>query len=212
MEKQIEPRRFLTANAELHIGNQSENGLPQIGGYAARFLVWSQVIGWGFREMIEPQAFDNVMDLVGSGKMDVMARVQHEGGLALLGRTSNKTLTVWVDKQGLRYLVQPPDTQAGRDTVELVRRGDIAKSSFAFVVGKERSIPAIGTEPETRIIEDIAELIDVSPVDDPAYTQTSVEILRAFERARECPPVDWGKRVQRMNTHEAREDALRILR
>src|SRR5678815_5681055 len=101
-----------------------------IGGYAAVFDTESRVLGGrgGFREIVRPGAFDRSLR---EGN-DVIARANHQSEL-LLGRTSSGTVRLTVDPKGLRYEIDMPDTTAGRDTMEYVRRGDIHESSFAFM-------------------------------------------------------------------------------
>ena len=70
---------------------------------------------------------------------------------------------------GLYYRAQLSDTQAGRDLYEMIKRGDINQSSFAFMIDKE-SNDADGV----RVIEKVSKLIDVSPVTYPAYQAASV--------------------------------------
>ena len=41
-------------------------------------------------------------------------------------------LRLWTDQRGLGYEIDVPDTTAGRDILEYVRRGDVRHSSFAF--------------------------------------------------------------------------------
>src|SRR5690606_39354727 len=50
-------------------------------------------------EVIRPGAFDETL----AEKPDVSARVQHQGGLMAIGRTTNGTLRLKTDKQGLQY-------------------------------------------------------------------------------------------------------------
>jgi HK97 family phage prohead protease len=51
----------------------------------------------------------------------------------VLGRNKSGTLRLSVDGIGLRYEIDPPDTQAARDLIESLRRGDVSGSSFAFL-------------------------------------------------------------------------------
>ena len=112
-----------------------------------------------------------------ASKPDVSARIQHEGGLMTIGRTTNGSLRIHEDKRGLFYEVTPPDTQAGRDIVELVRGGYIDRSSFAFTLRGDRESPEkwhFDQEPPLRELLRL-ELHDVAPVDGPAYEATSVQ-------------------------------------
>ena len=101
-----------------------------IRGYAAVYNSDSEWMG-GFYEQIEMGAFDDVMD------NDVRAYLNHDENL-LLGRVSSGTLRIGTDKRGLFYEVDLPNTTYANDLVELMKRGDINQSSFAFLIGEDR--------------------------------------------------------------------------
>ena len=143
-----------------------------IGGYAAVFNTASRNLG-GFVEVIDPKAFN---DSAGRGWPDVLARYNHDDNL-VLGTTRARTLRLEVDEVGLRYEVDVPESRG--DVLELVSRGDVAKSSFAFRVvgpdGERWRVNDLGV-PERRVLN--AQLVDVAPVNSPAYVDTSVGALR----------------------------------
>jgi HK97 family phage prohead protease len=150
---------------------------PVIVGYAAVFNSLSQDLG-GFREIVRQGAFDKAL----AEKQDVSARIQHQSGLTTIGRTGNNTLRLSVDDHGLRYELTPPNTQAGRDILELVRSGMINKSSFAFTVRENGERWVWESTPPVRELLSV-DLYDVAPVDGPAYLDTSVSI-RSYEQAK----------------------------
>lgn len=157
----------------------SEEG--KITGYAAVFDSESENLG-GFREVVRRSAFDRAI----SEKTDTVARAHHKSE-HLLGRVSNGTLSLVVDERGLRYEVVMPNTTAGRDTLEYIKRGDIKHSSFAFTV------PKGGDLWEKRASDGVAlrelidvNLMDVAPVIGPAYEATVVS-ARALEEAKAEP-------------------------
>ena len=121
--------------------------------------------GW-FRERIDPHAFDG--DAITG---DIRALFNHDRN-QVLGRTSAKTLRVWVDEKGLAYRIDLPDTQLGHDLAVSVDRGDISQSSFAFWTVKEDVLPEKGRS-DLRILKRVL-VDDVSPVTVPAYTGTDV--------------------------------------
>lgn len=142
-----------------------------ISGYAAVFDKETVIGGgsWGFREVIAPTAFDEAIE-----RDDVRALFNHNPDI-LLGRTKSGTLRLDVDKKGLKYDVDLPDTAAAKDVRTLIKRGDVSGSSFAFRVDEDEwdeSDAKKGKLPLRRILR--AELFDVSPVTYPAYPQTSV--------------------------------------
>lgn len=144
----------------------------KIRGTAAVYNKLSGDLG-GFNEIIEPGFFENVLN------NDVRALVNHDENM-ILGRTSNRTLILKDNESGLDVKIKPPNTQTGKDTVELIRRGDINQMSFAFKVkqpGGDKWIQGSNGK-TTRILKrgGAAALYDVSVVTFPAYPQTSVSV------------------------------------
>ena len=136
-----------------------------VEGYAAVFNSTTDL--GSFQERIAPGAFSDVLD------DDVRLLINHDG--VPLARTSNNTLSLKEDEDGLYYRAHLSDTQAGRDLYTMIQRGDISQSSFAFTISEE-SVDEDGV----RVIEKVERLIDVSPVTYPAYQAASV-----FARAEE---------------------------
>ena len=159
------------------------NGTHVLTGYAAvynRFSLPLREGGSSFREVILPGAFDRILTRQ-RGNEDVVALLNHDSNL-ILGRTSSGTLELSSDDKGLRYTVTPPDTQVGRDTLELVRRRDLRGSSFAFAVDEKGQHWTSDDEGSVREIRDVAMLADVSVVLTPAYPASSVAVAqRSYE-------------------------------
>jgi HK97 family phage prohead protease len=135
-----------------------------IGGYAAVFNKPSQNLG-GFVEEVDPSFFN---DSRGKGWPNVVARFNHDDSY-LLGTTAGSTLRLNVDGTGLDYTVDPPEARA--DIVELVNRGDIRQSSFAFITHEDEWGVTDQNFPKRRLLS--GTLVDVSPVVSPAYLDTS---------------------------------------
>lgn len=157
----------------------SNGGVGTVAGYAAKFNKLSRNLG-GFVEQIAPGAFAKSL---GDG-VRVLARYNHE---TLLGTTDAGTLRVWADDEGLAYEVDLPDTTTGRDVAALAARGDVRFSSFAFHVppgGDEWGF----TEQDfpLRTLTGV-HLVDVAPVDDPAYLDTTSG-LRSLAESRGLDP------------------------
>jgi HK97 family phage prohead protease len=140
-----------------------DNG-KSIGGYAAVFNKPSQNLG-GFVEEVDPNFFN---DSRGKGWPNVVARYNHDDAY-LLGTTAGSTLRLSVDGTGLDYEVLPPEARG--DIVELVKRGDIRQSSFAFVTHEDEWGVTDQNFPKRRLIS--GTLVDVAPVVSPAYLDTS---------------------------------------
>ena len=142
-------------------------------GYAAVFDSWSEDLG-GFRETIAPGAFARTL------KRDRNLRMfLNHNTDSLLATTRAKTLTLTEDDKGLLAEARLPDTSLGRDTAELLRRGDIDSMSFGFQVDpKNQRWSEDGTE---RTLNEIR-LFEVSPVTGwPAYPATSASVRELAE-------------------------------
>lgn len=152
---------------------------PKIRGLAASYGKWSLDLG-GFKEMIEPGAFDRVLS---RKNLDVVAFFDHDG--QPLGRTTSGTLRLALDDRGLNYENDPPDTQLGRDVVTLIRRRDLFGSSFAFTVEPKGEVWAHDEKGNTtRTIREFSGLYDVSVVTHAAYGKATSVAVRALERWR----------------------------
>lgn len=159
-------RRFTPGQVEVRAASEKRT----IGGYAAKFNKPSQNLG-GFIEVISPSAFNRSR---GNGFPDVLARYNHDDNM-LLGTTTARTLQLDIDEVGLLYSVDLP--QARADVYELVQRGDVGKSSFAFrVIGDDGDEWGLSDQnfPQ-RTLHSVA-LYDVAPVNVPAYNDTTTAV------------------------------------
>lgn len=181
---EIEKRTISLEGMEL----RSDEGHPVLEGYAA---VFNQATNLGsFDEVIAPGAFRKTL---GAGP-DVRATIEHEGGLTTIGRTLNSTLFLAEDGKGLRVKIFPPDTQAGRDAVTLIRGGFVNQMSFAFRVPKGGDEWKAGKD--GRSLRTLKEVDlhdgDVAVVSYPAYPTTSVEARAMAEEMATVDSVDAG--------------------
>jgi len=78
--------------------------MKKIAGYAAVFNSESYSVG-NFVEMIAKKAFEKSIK-----RDDIRALFNHDPNFPL-GRLKARTLTLSEDDKGLRYKVEPPDTQ-----------------------------------------------------------------------------------------------------
>jgi HK97 family phage prohead protease len=173
--------RHVAPNGRLRVERRAD-GKPVIVGYAACFHrqgdpgteynLYDDVV-----ERILPGCFDRAI----REKQDVRGCYNHDAN-AILGRTRAGTMRLSVDSTGLRYEIDPPDTQTARDLMESIKRGDVTGSSFAFQ-------PAPGGVKTSRIgdvmVRELADvdLFDVGPVVYPAYAATSAALRAAAQRA-----------------------------
>lgn len=154
-------RRYTLVPVEL----RARGDKRAIGGYAAVFSSPSQNLG-GFVEVVERSFFNKSR---GDGWPDVMARYNHDDNM-LLGTTGGGTLRLEVDDTGLLYEVDVPSARA--DVMELVERGDVRKSSFAFRAFEDDWTMTDQGFPQRTLVS--GQLVDVAPVNVPAYESTSV--------------------------------------
>ena len=138
----------------------------RLEGYAATFGSEARI--GSFVETIAPGAFRSAL----SG--DVLALMDHDPA-RVLGRTRSGTLRLVEDSRGLSFSLDVPDTQAGRDALELAQRGDLGGMSFGFLVppggedwtGDKRTLRAV----------DLKEISVVSAW--PAYPDTEIALRNA---------------------------------
>ncbi|PHM31295.1 HK97 family phage prohead protease [Xenorhabdus innexi] len=179
-----------------------ENQPTRIVGYGSVFNSRSEPL-WGFREIIKPGAFDEVLN------DDVRGLFNHDPNF-ILGRSTSGTLALSVDDTGLCYDITAPDTQTIRDLVLApMQRGDITQSSFAFRVARDGEHWYEDEEGVViREITQFSRLFDVSPVTYPAYqaADSAVRSLNAWKDAR-----DSGALQQAINQKQARERLLTLL-
>jgi HK97 family phage prohead protease len=177
MDGSCELERRLIGEAPGLEVKENENGRTVIRGYAAVFESESQDLG-GFVEIVERGAFDDVMKT----NPDVFGKYNHE---RVIGRTSSGTMRLLVDERGLRYEIDPP--RAAADVVELIERGDVRGSSFAFRSSpKDETWQRDAAGRMIRRIKKFSFLGDAGPVDTPAYLATETYVSkRALEMANE---------------------------
>jgi HK97 family phage prohead protease len=149
----------------------------RIGGYAAVYNSRSEKLvdaNGGFYETIAPGAFGRSL-----AQDDVRALWQHNTD-QVLGRKSAGTLRLSEDARGVAFELDLPNTTAGKDAAELVRRRDVTGMSFGFMVSKERwstGKDAKGNSVDMRTVTE-GELLEISPVSWPAYKATTVSLRK----------------------------------
>lgn len=165
-----------------------DQSAPRIVGHASVFNQEVEIGRW-WREKVAPGAFHRAV-----AEDDVRALFNHDANI-VLGRNRAGTLKLSEDEIGLAYDIIPPDTQAARDLLVSIERGDVSQSSFGFRVRKEQWDET--QDPPLRTLLEL-ELFDVSPVTFPAYPTTDVG-LRSLEAWRkEKTPADPAWRVKLM--------------
>jgi HK97 family phage prohead protease len=164
-------RRLFTMD-ELRV---AADGKRTISGHAAVFNRNSEPM-WGFVERVAPGAFSESI-----GTDDVRALFNHDPNI-VLGRNTAKTLRLSEDATGLAVEIDPPDTQAARDLLVSMERGDVTQMSFGFSVITDDW--ATVDEQTMRTLRKVR-LYDVSPVTFAAYPDTDVSVRSLEEIAAE---------------------------
>lgn len=169
MSKREKEIRF----GDIQFRNQEESDEHlYIEGYA---IVWDTetLIGsedYGYYEQIARMALKN------AHKSDVVARYNHNDTNYILGRTRNGSLELIEDDYGLKVIIRlQKNVQAHVDLYNMVRSGLIDKMSFAFTIKEGgRTIMRDSNGRIHTVVNEIDRLFDVSPVDVPAYSSTSI--------------------------------------
>jgi HK97 family phage prohead protease len=138
----------------------------RITGHAVVFDTRSRDLG-GFVEIVKPSAVDRALTA------DVRALYNHDAS-AVLGRTP-KTLTLAKDTRGLAFTLDVAPTQAGKDALELVRRGDVTGASFAF-----RTLKDAWHQDGRQVVRELldVEIFEISLTAFPAYRDADVSVAQ----------------------------------
>lgn len=140
-----------------------------VEGHAATFDRYKlmEIDGTDYYERIEPTAFDE------ADMSDVVFRVDHEG--KVYARTSAGTIDLDIDKTGLHHITDLSRTERSRALHEDIVAGNYPQMSFAFTVAEEH----FDADTNTRIIDRVKKVFDISPVTFPANPSTDL-YARAF--------------------------------
>jgi HK97 family phage prohead protease len=162
-------KRYLAPDLRVEMRNGGE--IAGLRGYAAVFNRRSVEL-WGFYEVIAPGAFT---DSLAAGD-DVRALWNHDPNW-ILARSTNGSLRLREDANGLLAEIDPLDTPINRGFVAAIARGDVTQMSFAFIATDDRWDLDANEQWVRTIVR--AKLYDVSPVTYPAYPDTSIGVRSA---------------------------------
>ena len=151
------------------VGEKRIDSTHYVEGVAARFepyVLWEDEDGPVY-ERFEPRCFDS------ADMSDVIMQFDHQG--RVFARTSNGTLLIFVDDQGLRMCADLSRTEGSRQLYDDIKAGMITKMSWRFTPGD------YDYDPETRTIchHTIKKVWDVSAVSIPANDNTEIS-ARSF--------------------------------
>jgi uncharacterized protein len=164
-------RRYYKTFLEARSIEIADGKIGHIVGYASSFGNLSRKLGGDFHERVMPTAFEAAQS---EGWPEVVCRYNHKDDY-LLGTTLGGTLQLMTDTIGLKYDVAVPEHRS--DVLELVERGDVQYSSFAFrCIEDEWEDTSYGYP--MRSLHSV-ELVDVAPVQNPAYYDTTAKATSA---------------------------------
>lgn len=171
----------------MEIRSYTELGAPKVGdgriieGYAVVFGQESRVLydkekQRAFVEVIERGAITE--DLLNN--CDVKALLEHNKQRLLARYNHGKgSLSLELDDYGLKYRFDSPGTVEGNFAVEMVKRGDIYGSSFAYLVNDKDKMKVSHSMKDgilLRTVHKIDRISDISLVSDPAFYGTDVTV------------------------------------
>ena len=168
-----------------------------VEGYASTFepYVLLTIDGVDYSERIEPTAFDE------TDMTDIVFRVDHEG--PVYARSSAGTVKVNKDDHGLFQQTDLSRTQRARDLYADIEAGNYPKMSFAFTVAEDH----FDSETNTRVIDRVGKIFDVSPVSFPANPGTELHVRDYFNGVIEAEKAAEAERLQA--EEERRSDLTR---
>lgn len=187
---QMPDRELRASPAQLSLrmgsGLTKAEGCGVLRGYGALTGIRSINLGAASEPYFEVFAPGVFADVVGQ---DVRALVNHDANL-ILGRSRpadghlfawDRSLWIASDSRGLAFELSVPDTSAGRDLCESIRRGDVDQCSIAFEVsaGGERweRVKVDGKWAVVRTITKLSRLFDLSVVTYAKF-ETTVSLAR----------------------------------
>lgn len=166
MNKEV---RLLNENLEMRAIEDEQNEMI-IEGYA---VVFNSPATYDYTEVISNRALDN------ADMADVVLRYNHNDSFLCLARTKGGSLELTVDEKGLKIKAKlNPNITEHKNIYEAIKAGLLDKMSFAFSVDED----TYDYETNTRTINSIRKLYDVSVVDQPFYDSTSI-YARSLEKS-----------------------------
>ena len=172
MEKEL---RFVRSDITIEFSERI------VSGYAIRFMEESVDLG-GFIERIHPEAIS--IDQIRNS--DIFAFFNHDNDL-VLGRTGAGTLKLDLREDGLYYEINVPNTVAGNELLEHIKRGEMYGTSFAFSLPSDGTGEVWSKGEDGNIYRDITNIEfiwEISPVFSPAYPTTTIS-ARSLDKLNE---------------------------
>lgn len=175
-----------------------------VEGYAStfdRYPLYEQD-GITFYEQIDRNAFNN------TDMSDVVFLRDHTG--AVLARTKNNSIELYVDDHGLGQRTNLGLTQQSRLMLEDIRVGNYTQMSFSFVVDQDH----YDRDSHTRIIDSIRKIYDISAVSFPAnpYTDIGLSMRDYFNGEIEAEQAERLEAERKANERKRLELRIKLMK
>lgn len=192
---EMEIRSYGGGAAPKLVAERTIEGYAVVFGQESRVL-YDRVKKRFFVEVIEPGALNEEI-LRGC---DVKALSEHNRERMLARCTGGSgTLTLSVDAYGVKYRFNAPDTPEGVYVVEMVKRGDLFGSSFAYTTDERVNVGYTKRADGVlvRSVKKIDRIYDISIVSDPAYMGTEVNV-RSLNQYFEEPDESYKEEINEL--------------
>lgn len=146
---------------------EGEDGGFIVEGYAARYEAYPLYEDMKGNMIYEQFSRDN---FEGADKSDIILQYDHEG--RVYARTSNGSLIVTPDDEGLHVIADLGRTESARQLYEEIKSGMITKMSWRFTVPDDAY--QYDKDSHTLTYSRIGKIYDVSAVSIPANDSTSI--------------------------------------
>jgi hypothetical protein len=151
-----------------------EGGSRHIRGYGALWYNGTPETEYEIPGVLITRFMPGIFSGMDIFSADVRSYFNHDPN-HILGRSTAGTLNLRTDEVGLYYDITLPDTQTARDLAVSIDRGDIRGASVTISVQSDGEIRRKEGKVFIREIKQ-ADLYEVGPVTDPAFTNTSAHI------------------------------------
>lgn len=177
--------RTAQTNCKLYVRESTDKKKPsrKICGYAILFNTPSAPLWEDGNDMAREIICQSAITQKLLDGADIKMTLFHDRQLLLARSNKGKgTLKYQIDKKGVSFSFDAPNTTDGDKALELVRRGDICGCSFAFTTyyGNTDYVKRVSTKEKgknltTFYVQKITGIFDFTLAADPAYPATSVE-------------------------------------
>lgn len=166
-QSNTEKRCFYHDETRARVVNEETRTIKGYGIVFNKESVDLRAGGRTFREVIRPEAVQGV-------PLDNILSMHNHRSERLLGNTRSGTMRVGVDKIGVWYEVDLPNSPTGQDVYESVKRGDTQGSSFQFDIKSDGDKWSMREGKAFREVVKFNGVYEMGPVSEPAYPDTSI--------------------------------------